>query len=180
MGSEMCIRDSLQIVASDVDVLSQLYRELEFNTWLEDLQTVSNEPAPEKLPDRTYQLILTEQQLDEWIDRLMQADIFAFDTETDSLDYMQANLVGMSFSVKPGEAAYLPLKHDYPGAPDQLSLESVLSKLAPVLESSEFAKVGHNLKYDMSVLARHNIDLKGIEHDTMLQSYILDLSLIHI
>ncbi len=166
--------DDLQIVASDVDVLSQLYRELEFNTWLEDLQTVSNEPAPEKLPDRTYQLILTEQQLDEWIDRLMQADIFAFDTETDSLDYMQANLVGMSFSVKPGEAAYLPLKHDYPGAPDQLSLESVLSKLAPVLESSEFAKVGHNLKYDMSVLARHNIDLKGIEHDTMLQSYILD------
>ena len=166
--------DDLQIGTSDVDTLSQLYSELEFNSWLEDLPTFSSQPQVETIATRDYQLILTQPQLDEWIEKITQADIFAFDTETDNLDYMQANLVGMSFSVTPGEAAYLPLTHDYPGAPDQLSLEYVLAKLTPILASTQYLKVGHNLKYDMSVLARHDIELAGIAHDTMLLSYILD------
>ena len=100
--------------------------------------------------------------------------MIAFDTETDSLDYMQAHLVGMSFSVEAGEAAYLPIAHDYIGAPKQLSLAEVLEQLGDILQDPKIAKVGHNLKYDQSVLARHGVNLDGIQHDTMLESYIVN------
>lgn len=167
--------DDLQIGVRDEETLHRLYTELEFKSWLENLEADSNKPAlAEKISDTNYELILTRQELDRWVERLKQAELFAFDTETDSLDYMQANLVGMSFAIKAGEAAYIPVKHDYDGAPNQLSLSDVMSVLAPIIESPKHAKVGHNLKYDISVLARHGINLRGIAHDTMLQSYILD------
>jgi len=121
-----------------------------------------------------YDLILTEAAFADWIRRLESADLFAFDTETTDLDYMRAELVGVSVSVEPGEAAYVPLAHCYPGAPDQLSREWVLQQLRPLLEDPDRPKVGQNLKYDMSILARHGVALKGIAHDTMLQSYVLD------
>ncbi len=121
-----------------------------------------------------YETIVTEEQLEHWLSKLEQADIFAFDTETTSLDYMQAEIVGVSFAVTAGEAAYVPVAHDYPGAPDQLSRALVLERLQPLLESADKHKLGQNLKYDKSVLANHGIELNGIAHDTMLQSYVLD------
>jgi len=105
---------------------------------------------------------------------LEAAELFAFDTETTSLDYMQAEIVGVSFAVEPGRAAYVPMTHDYPGAPPQLSRTEVLGALRPLLEDPERAKLGQNLKYDMSVLARYDIELRGIRYDTMLESYVLD------
>lgn len=128
-------------------------------------------PAPEQV---TYDLVLTEQALDVWIERLESAELFAFDTETTDLDYMRAELVGLSWAIEPGAAAYVPLAHVYPGAPDQLDRDTVLARLKPLLEDPSRAKVGQNLKYDMSVLERYNIALRGIEHDTMLESYVLD------
>jgi DNA polymerase I len=124
--------------------------------------------------DATYETIVTEEQLEHWLSKLEQADIFAFDTETTSLDYMQAEIVGVSFAVTRGEAAYVPVAHDYPGAPDQLSRALVLERLQALLESPDKHKLGQNLKYDKSVLANHGIELNGIAHDTMLQSYVLD------
>lgn len=121
-----------------------------------------------------YGLILTEADLVVWLRRLESADLFAFDTETTDLDYMRAELVGCSFAVETGEAAYIPLAHDYPGVPSQLPMERVLGRLRPLLEDPQRPKVGQNLKYDMSVLARHGISLRGIAHDTMLESYVLD------
>jgi DNA polymerase-1 len=106
--------------------------------------------------------------------KLAAADVFALDTETTSLDYMRAELVGLSFATHTGEAAYLPVGHDYPGAPTQLAREMVLAKLKPLLEDSAHAKLGHNLKYDMSVLARCGIALDGVRYDSMLESYVLD------
>ncbi|MET0123830.1 MAG: DNA polymerase I, partial [Candidatus Thiodiazotropha sp. 6PLUC9] len=121
-----------------------------------------------------YQAIFTKEAFLEWMDRLKQSELFAFDTETTSLDYMQAELVGLSFAVVPGEAAYLPLAHDYPGAPEQLSLDWVLSQMKPLLEDPQQKKLGQNLKYDMSVLARYDIQMQGIAYDTMLESYVVD------
>ena len=121
-----------------------------------------------------YETIVTEEPFEHWLSKLEQADIFAFDTETTSLDYMQAKIVGVSFAVTIGEAAYVPLAHDYPGAPDQLSRALVLERLQPLLESAQKHKLGQNLKYDKNVLANHGIELNGIAHDTMLQSYVLD------
>jgi DNA polymerase-1 len=121
---------------------------------------------------RAYQTITTEAQLDEWLAKLAAAPLFAFDTETTSLEYMLAEIVGVSFAVTPGVAAYLPLRHDYAGAPDQLDREQSLAKLKPLLESEQHAKVGHNLKYDAHVLANHGIRLRGMRHDSMLESYI--------
>ena len=112
--------------------------------------------------------------LDTWLQRLRSAELFAFDTETTSLDYMEAQIVGVSFAVEPGSAAYVPLAHDYPGAPPQLEREAVLEQLRPLLEDERRAKVGQNLKYDASVLANHGIALRGIRFDTMLESYVLD------
>ena len=131
-------------------------------------------PAVPEIKDVDYQTILTEQHLDEWIAKLKTAKLFAFDTETTSLAYMDAQLVGMSFCIDAGTAAYLPLTHDYVGAPQQLPFEQTLAKLKPLLEDSTRLKVGQNLKYDRSILLNHNIELKGIAHDTMLESYVLD------
>ena len=118
--------------------------------------------------------VLEQAVFDEWLAKLEVAELFAFDTETTSLDYMVAEVVGVSFAVEPGAAAYVPLAHDYPGAPDQLSRDAVLEALKPLLEDAETAKVGQHLKYDANVLANHGITLRGIHDDTMLESYILD------
>ncbi|MFT5425226.1 MAG: DNA polymerase-1 [Gammaproteobacteria bacterium] len=121
-----------------------------------------------------YETIFTLKDLDRWLDKLQQSELFAFDTETTSLDYMQAQLVGVSFSTTPGEAAYVPVGHDYEGAPEQLSRDVVLEKLRPLLEDPNKAKLGQNLKYDKNVLANYDIHLTGIAHDSMLQSYVID------
>ncbi len=168
----------LQRQAPDSDALIELYQRLEFKTWLKQLQDSSagdEAPAPKQPPaakSAGYDTILTEAALDAWLQRLREADLFAFDTETTSLDYMQAEIVGVSFAIRPGAAAYLPLAHDYPGAPDQLPRDATLARLKPLLEDPARAKVGHNLKYDMSVLANHGITLRGIRYDTMLESYV--------
>ena len=121
---------------------------------------------------RLYETITTEAQLDEWLKKLEGAELFAFDTETTSLEYMHASIVGVSFAVSPGVAAYLPLRHDYAGAPDQLDRDAALAKLKPLLESEKHAKVGHHLKYDAHVLANHGIRLAGMRYDSMLESYV--------
>ncbi|RKZ71916.1 MAG: DNA polymerase I [Gammaproteobacteria bacterium] len=121
-----------------------------------------------------YETILTSSDLDRWLKKLQQSELFAFDTETTSLDYMQAQLVGVSFSVEAGEAAYVPVAHDYEGAPEQLSRELVLEKLCPLLEDPDQPKLGQNIKYDKNILANYDINLTGIAHDTMLESYVLD------
>ncbi|WP_202595497.1 DNA polymerase I, partial [Vibrio vulnificus] len=119
-----------------------------------------------------YQTIFDQATFDIWLDKLKASELFAFDTETDSLDYMVANLVGLSFAVAEGEAAYVPVAHDYLDAPEQLDRDWVLAQLKPLLEDDTKAKVGQNLKYDASVLARYGIEMKGIKHDTMLASYV--------
>ena len=163
----------LELVEPDVEALKTLYGELEFRTWLGELLDAGGD-APAEAPAAEYETVLDEAALDAWIERLGAADAIAFDTETTSLDYMQADLVGVSFAVEPGRAAYVPFGHDYTGAPAQLAPDLVLGKLRPILESERPAKIGQNLKYDMSVLARAGIHLAGIEFDTMLESYVLD------
>ncbi|MCY4286222.1 MAG: DNA polymerase I [Thiotrichales bacterium] len=163
----------LELVEPDVEALKTLYGELEFRTWLGELLDAGGD-APAEAPAAEYETVLDEAALDAWIERLGAADAIAFDTETTSLDYMQADLVGVSFAVEPGHAAYVPFGHDYPGAPAQLAPEVVLGKLRPILESERPAKIGQNLKYDMSVLARAGIRLAGVAFDTMLESYVLD------
>ena len=121
-----------------------------------------------------YEIILDQAHLDTWLARLQAADLFVLDTETTSLDYIQARIVGLSFAVEPGTAAYVPLAHGYLGAPAQIDREAVLAQLKPLLEDPARPKAGHNLKYDMSVLANHGIALRGIAQDTMLESYVLD------
>ena len=163
----------LELVEPDTDTLKTLYGELEFRTWLGELLEAGDD-APVEAPAADYETVLDEAALDVWIERLGAADAIAFDTETTSLDYMRADLVGVSFAVEPGRAAYVPFGHDYAGAPDQIAREVVLGKLRPILESERPAKIGQNLKYDMSVLARAGITLAGVEFDTMLESYVLD------
>ncbi len=121
-----------------------------------------------------YQCLLELSELKRWIDKLNQAKCIAIDTETDSLDYMVAHLVGVSFALENGEAAYLPLRHDYLGAPQQVDFQTALSLLKPVLENPEIHKVGQNIKYDLSIFARHGIEVQGVSYDTMLLSYVLD------
>jgi DNA polymerase I len=123
---------------------------------------------------RNYQTILSQEALDTWLAKLAAAPLFSFDTETDSLDYMQARLVGLSFAVAPGEAAYLPLGHDYPGAPAQLDRDRVLAAFKPLLEDAARLKVGHHLKYDAHILANYGIELNGQRYDSMLESYVLN------
>ncbi len=123
---------------------------------------------------RNYETILTNDQLDHWLAKLQSAPLVCFDTETTSLDPMTAKIVGMSFSVEPGSAAYLPLKHDYFDAPEQLNFAETLAKVKPILENPAVKKVGQNLKYDQHVLANHGIKLNGIAHDTLLQSYVFE------
>jgi len=163
---------------SDRDRLIELFRELEFKGWLSDLLSGEGEVAAVTetvlSTQRDYQAVLTEADFEPWLEALSRAEVFAFDTETTSLDYMHAQIVGLSFAVEPGRAAYVPLAHDYPGAPDQLDRDWVLGRLKPLLEDPARAKLGHHLKYDKSVLANHGIELNGIAFDTMLESYVLD------
>ncbi|MGB2154745.1 MAG: DNA polymerase I [Porticoccaceae bacterium] len=177
----------------DNPALLALFKEMEFKTWIKELEgddtaaatgstsdkNIPNEEgyssAPEKASvEKDYQTVLTQQQLDSWVAKIQSAPLVAVDTETTSLDYMQAKLVGICVAVEPGQGAYIPFGHDYLGAPAQLSQDIVLARLKPLLEDPNIKKVGQNLKYDMSVLAQHGIDLQGIAFDTMLESYVLD------
>lgn len=166
--------------APDSERLIELYRDLEFKAWLDELLSpgLFAEAAPEAVavskPELTTVTITQQSVLDEWISRLEDAPLFAFDTETTSLNYMQAEIVGVSFAVEPGEAAYVPLAHINPGLEGQLNREQVLEQLRPLLESDAVKKVGQHLKYDANVLTNHGISLRGIAHDTMLESYVLD------
>ncbi len=172
--------DDLKILSSDPQQLKQLYTELEFKSWLKtlDVEEVKEEQkeslvSTNKIEKKSnYEAILTKKDFNRWLKRLQQTELVAFDTETDSLDYMQANVVGLSFAVTPGEAAYVPFAHCYPGAPKQLDRAEILAKLEPILNAKQAKIIGHNLKYDRSVLLNHNIHLDGIQHDTMLQSYV--------
>jgi DNA polymerase-1 len=136
--------------------------------------TLTKEPTEQISAPGSYHTILTQIDFDIWLDKLKSADLFAFDTETTSLNYMDAELVGVSFSVIPGEAAYLPVAHDYLDAPEQLDRAQVLASLKPLLENPEIKKVGQHLKYDKNVLANYDINLQGIAFDTMLESYVLN------
>lgn len=170
----------------DRDALLALFTALEFKSWSAELSTsqraASDKPeqgallaaVPPPAAPLQVETVLSEQQLAQWVARLTDAELFAVDTETTSLNYMQAQLVGLSLAVEPGSACYIPFGHDYLGAPPQLSRETVLSALRPLLEDPTRAKVGQNIKYDMSVLAEHGIALAGVKYDTMLESYVLD------
>ncbi|UTW44612.1 DNA polymerase I [bacterium SCSIO 12696] len=167
----------LTMEPEDRDRLLALFTELEFKTWIAEIEEGSSEHPLSVKPNKietNYTTILTEEELDSWLEKLQQAGLFAFDTETTSLDYMQAELVGVSFAVTAGEAAYVPFGHDYLGAPDQLPRDRVLAKLKPLLEDPTLDKLGQNLKYDISVLARSGIHMQGVAYDTMLESYVAD------
>jgi DNA polymerase-1 len=168
--------DELQAGESDLDKLRELYGRFELRTLLKQLddQSGAAEPAADAEPGGNYETVLTWDAFDAWMARIESADLVAFDTETTSLDYMQAEIVGLSLSVSAGEAAYVPVAHDYPGAPDQLPRDEVLGKLQAWLEDPECRKVGHHLKYDAHVLARHGISLRGMAFDSMLESYVLN------
>jgi DNA polymerase I len=177
----------------DVETLRDWYERLESRRLLATLDGVGVAGAPTAArsheaehsteskagAEPQYELILTEAALEDWLSRLRTAELFAFDTETTALDAMQAELVGVSFALEPGRAAYVPLAHVYPGAPEQLDRDRVLARLKPLLEDPDRPKVGQNLKYDMSVLARYDIQLRGIAHDTLLESYVLDSTARH-
>jgi DNA polymerase-1 len=187
--------DDLKRQAPDNTKLRELYSRLELRSLLKQLEGTDPSPpldspgagTPAAAPPsptidgaaravatapRMYEIIDTEAGLAAWIERLTAAKLFAFDTETTSLEYMQAKIVGVSFAAAPGIAAYLPLKHDYAGAPDQLDREATLARLRPLLESEQHAKVGHHLKYDAHVLANHGVALRGMRFDSMLESYV--------
>ncbi|WP_078117877.1 DNA polymerase I [Thiosocius teredinicola] len=166
----------LQPHDGDKSALRRHYERLESRRLLASLDDGDTDDG-ESMPvaaDADYETVLDAKSLDAWLKKLKSADLFAFDTETTSLNYMVAEVVGVSFAVEAGKAAYVPLAHSYPGAPDQLGRDEVLNKLKPILEAKKYAKVGQNLKYDKSVLANHGIDLVGIAYDTMLESYVLN------
>ena len=175
---------SLNRKTPDQDKLREMFSRYEFNTWLKQLgreniesndngSSAVDDSRDEKI-DVKYDTVTSEKDLKYWIKRLEKAELFAFDTETTSLDYMQAEIVGVSFSDIKGQAAYVPLAHDYMDAPSQLDRDKVLKQLKPLLEDASKKKVGQNLKYDMNVLENYDIHLQGIEHDTMLESYVLN------
>ncbi|MFJ7502394.1 DNA polymerase I [Serratia grimesii] len=191
----------LEVSAPDVDVLQQLFKQYEFKRWLADVEAgvwlegkkgagvkatsaakssasavaeTGKAAAEATLSQEGYVTILDEDTFAEWLEKLKKADVFAFDTETDGLDTLTANLIGVSFAIAPGEAAYLPVAHDYLDAPVQLDRAHVLATLKPLLEDEKALKVGQNLKFDMGLLARYDISLRGIAFDTMLESYVLD------
>ena len=176
----------------DLARLVELFTRLEFKNWLREVEPPVGGPSSGRTPGVRgedapptqhhqagehrvrYETILEWPQFERWLKKIESAPLTAFDTETTSLDPMRARLVGLSFAVAPGEAAYLPLAHRFAGAPAQLPLEEVLARLKPWLESPRHAKVGQNLKYDMHVLANHGLRLAGVAHDTLLQSYVLE------
>ncbi len=159
--------------AADKEALLDWFQRMEFRYWLDDLLGDEEVPTP-KIAELSCDTVRDKASFETWLARLREAELFAFDTETTSLAYMQARIVGVSFAVQAGEAAYVPLAHAYVGAPEQLDREWALAQLKPILEDPEQHKVGQNLKYDASVLANHGITLRGIAHDTMLESYVLD------
>ncbi|MEZ8574781.1 DNA polymerase I [Vibrio splendidus] len=196
--------ESLVKAQPNIDELIKLYGQLVFKSWLNELleggsgvveadersaatgvgavrssasaatSTVEMDTSAVTIDRSNYETILDEASFNVWLEKLKAAELFAFDTETDSLDYMVANLVGLSFATEEGVAAYVPVAHDYLDAPQQLDRDWVLEQLKPILEDDAQAKVGQNLKYDMSVLARYGIEMKGIKHDTMLASYVFN------
>ena len=165
--------DDLRLQPPDKAALRVFFRELEFRSWLRELETDDSIAASPR-PVVTYETILDPAALQRWLARLKRAPVFALDTETTSIDAQRARLVGLCFAVDAGQAAYLPLAHNYAGVPKQLPFESVLASLRPILEDPAIAKTGQNLKYDWIVLRHHGIELRGITHDTMLMSYLLD------
>ena len=179
--------------APNQERLAELFDQLEFKSWVKELSAEDSAARPSSAVGqidtpaveialtpvqayivKDYQIVLTEAHLEDWIKKIKAAELIAVDTETTSLDYMIADLVGISVAVEPGEAAYIPFGHDYLGVPEQLSRELVLAAVKPLLEDPDIKKVGQNLKYDMSIFAQHGIALQGIEFDTMLESYVLD------
>ncbi len=179
--------------APDQARLAELFAELEFKSWVNELSNtehLENTNSVGRAVDvpvaevvaipvkaniiKEYQTVLTEAQLADWVVKIKAGELIAVDTETTSLDYMVADLVGISIAVEAGQAAYIPFGHDYLGVPEQLSKDLVLAILKPLLEDVTIKKVGQNLKYDMSIFAQHGINLQGIEFDTMLESYVLD------
>ena len=194
--------EQLTLGASNNDQLTEYFGRYEFKRWLNEVMNgadsiTNNNEQPTKinhyqatpalaqnnddevLPaiqiDRSrYETLLTEADLNRWVEKLKQAKLFALDTETDNLDYMAANLVGISFALENGEAAYLPLQLDYLGAPKTLEKTTALSLLKPVLENPAIQKVGQNFKYDLTIFARNGIDVQGVAFDTMLESYVLN------
>lgn len=175
--------EELQLGPIDKEALLAVYREYELRNLIKELESGGEESeaagdeeggAPAAAIETDYRCILDEAEFDEWLARLQAAPLFAFDTETTSLDYMEARVVGVSFAIEPGKAAYVPFGHDYLGAPVQLSEALVLGKLKPLLEDPARLKVGQNLKYDRNVLLNHGIELQGIAYDTMLESYVLN------
>ena len=178
---ELALSESDLCSASpDTDRLIELYRDLEFKSWLDELLSPGlfadspAEPVPSQVSDLSVVTITDQAVFDSWLSRLEAAPLFAFDTETTSLNYMQAEIVGLSFAIEPGEAAYVPLAHLNPGLEGQLDRDRILDQMKPLLESDAVKKAGQHLKYDANVLANHGITLRGIAHDTMLQSYIID------
>ena len=181
--------DELANQAPDNEKLLNLFIDLEFKTWINELsgdaapaqpksssQAIEPSSQPSVVAPSTinYETVLDQQQFSNWLQKLQNSQLMAVDTETTSLDYMVADLVGISLAVEAGEAAYIPFGHDYLGAPQQLPREIVLEAIKPILEDPKIKKVGQNLKYDTSVLAKHGIDLKGIAYDTMLESYVIN------
>lgn len=187
--------EELKVTEPDTEALQALFSRYEFKRWLSDLQdgkwlqgkksttqaqkALADEPAPvaetsSVLPTEGYVTILDQDLFESWLEKLKNSEVFAFDLETDALDTLSANIVGISFAVAPGEAAYLPVAHDYLDAPDQLDRATVLAQLKPLLEDNSAWKVGQNLKYDRGVLKNYDIELAGIKFDTMLESYILN------
>ncbi|HEX4909267.1 MAG TPA: DNA polymerase I, partial [Permianibacter sp.] len=193
--------DDLKPKAPDTDKLHQLYAELEFKTWLkeilagesafgktggksagkaaakkaEDSAEVADDPKPSIEIDRSrYETVSTQADFERWLGWLNEAELFAYDSETTSLDEMVAEIVGVSFALSDGRACYIPLAHDYLGAPAQLNRTEVLNALKPLLEDDKKLKIGHNIKYDLKVLANYGITLRGLGYDTMLESYVLD------
>ncbi|WP_299570998.1 DNA polymerase I [uncultured Shewanella sp.] len=177
----------LEIKPQDRDELIKLFGEMEFKRWLAEVldnksgfsaatSTLNTEEVTPPAPalEAEYETILTEADLAKWVAKLSKAELIAVDTETTSLNYMEAKLVGISFAVEVGKAAYLPLTHDYLDAPEQLPLDYALEQLRPILESDTIKKVGQNLKYDISIFANAGITLKGVRFDTMLESYVFN------
>lgn len=176
---------SIQHAPANHQRLRELFEELEFKSWVNEFKEAApaQVESPPKAPDEPalavekpieaiYDIILDEKIFSTWITRLQEATLFAFDTETTSLDFMDAKIVGVSFALAPGVAAYVPCAHDYMGAPEQLSVNYVLQKLKPLLEDPYKIKVGQNIKYDRSVLLNYGIEMRGIDYDTMLESYV--------
>jgi len=158
----------------DREQLGDWYARMEFRSWQEELLDGAEPAELAEAMAVDYDIVTTQASLDRWLEKLASAPLFAFDTETTSLNYMEARIVGLSFAVDAGCAAYVPLAHDYLGAPQQLERDAVLAQFKPLLEDERRAKVGQNLKYDASVLANHGIQMRGIRFDTMLESYVLD------